>query len=251
MSIDPRPDANDAALGAPLIAAATVIVLRPRPSVRSPGLEILMLQRNRGGNFGGAWVFPGGKIDPGDSPDNDDDPVRADARAASRECLEEASVEVSPGELIRWSHWTPPVRAGVRFSTSFFVAIAPSALHAVTVDGAEIVRYSWMTPAEIFAAHEAGKMELAPPTFITVCQLGDHGTVDSAISAAGQPSVEHFETRIAVTETDVLALYHGDVAYETLDPDSRGHRHRLVMRRAGDERRTVWTYQRDPETRPT
>ncbi len=204
-----------------------------------------MLQRNRGGNFGGAWVFPGGKIDPGDHLGEVNSSVPADARAAARECREEAGIDLRPEVMLRWSHWTPPERAGVRFSTAFFVATASSAEHTVVVDGSEIVRHSWMTAAEVLAMHRRGEMELAPPTFITVCQVAMHRTVDSALETARASKVEHFRTRIAVADDEVMALYHDDVAYETLDLSALGPLHRLTMRRPDANGQTNWEYVRN------
>ena len=49
----------------PAIPAATVVLLRDAPG----GVETLMLRRNSKLAFaGGAWVFPGGRIDPEDYP---------------------------------------------------------------------------------------------------------------------------------------------------------------------------------------
>ena len=48
----------------PAIPAATVILLRDQES----GLEALMVRRSSRLQFGGMWVFPGGRIDPDDHP---------------------------------------------------------------------------------------------------------------------------------------------------------------------------------------
>jgi 8-oxo-dGTP pyrophosphatase MutT (NUDIX family) len=51
--------------------AGTVVLLRPGPA----GLEVLLLQRTQSAAFlGGAYVYPGGMVDPADG----------DARAARR-----------------------------------------------------------------------------------------------------------------------------------------------------------------------
>jgi len=50
----------------PIRPAATVVVLRP--VVAGPGVEVLMVRRNRSIAFmGGAYVFPGGRLDAGDA----------------------------------------------------------------------------------------------------------------------------------------------------------------------------------------
>jgi 8-oxo-dGTP pyrophosphatase MutT (NUDIX family) len=88
--------------------AATVLVLREAPHKGAP--ELFFVKRNAGARFmGGAYVFPGGRLDPHDhdptlpcnlSPTEaarrlgDDDPARALALhvAALRECLEESGI---------------------------------------------------------------------------------------------------------------------------------------------------------------
>jgi 8-oxo-dGTP pyrophosphatase MutT (NUDIX family) len=97
--------------------AATVVVLRDRDA-----LEVLVLRRDDSLGFaGGAWVFPGGRIDPEDhAACADGDLEQAARRAAVREAAEEAGLALDEDRLHRWSHWTPPSRAGRRFTTAFF-----------------------------------------------------------------------------------------------------------------------------------
>ena len=58
---------------APAIPSATVVILRDRPD----GIEVFMVVRHHAIEFAsGALVFPGGKVDPGDS-----DPAWADLAA--------------------------------------------------------------------------------------------------------------------------------------------------------------------------
>ena len=46
--------------------ASTLALLRPRAA-----LEVLLIQRHPGSRFaGGDFVFPGGKVEPGDTPDD-------------------------------------------------------------------------------------------------------------------------------------------------------------------------------------
>ena len=42
-------------------AAATVLLVRNNPS--GEGIEVFMVERASKANFGGAYVFPGGKVD--------------------------------------------------------------------------------------------------------------------------------------------------------------------------------------------
>jgi 8-oxo-dGTP pyrophosphatase MutT (NUDIX family) len=216
-----------------LIPAATVVLVRDA----GPSPEVLMVRRDSRLAFaGGMWVFPGGRIDPEDFSGDPDDLAAAEARAAAREAAEEVGLDVDPAALVRWSHWTPPDHGqSHRFSTAFFVGPAPTG--EVVVDGGEIRDHRWVSPAGALALHRQGEIELAPPTFITLVQLGE--APDLAGLLAGRAAVEHFATRIAGVGDDLVALYHGDAGYESGDPHAAGPRHRLVMSAGG------WAYLRD------
>src|ERR1700739_289163 len=84
--------------------AATVILLRGGAS----GLEVLLAQRNPGARFmGGAWVFPGGAVNPGDG--GGPSGLRA---AAVRELAEETGIALDdPGRLVAFSRWITPAPA--------------------------------------------------------------------------------------------------------------------------------------------
>ena len=107
----PAPDAR------PPRAAATLVVVRDA----QPGIEVLLSRRaERGDHNSGAWVFPGGIVDPGDRASHDCcagiDDAAASARlgvaaggldyyiAAVRECFEESGLLFATdagGELVR------------------------------------------------------------------------------------------------------------------------------------------------------
>ncbi|NNL87226.1 MAG: NUDIX domain-containing protein, partial [Myxococcales bacterium] len=72
-----------------IFPAATVLLVRDA----NPGLEVLYVQRNAALSFhGGAWVYPGGRIDEADFGDDASDLEAAARRAAVREAEEEAGV---------------------------------------------------------------------------------------------------------------------------------------------------------------
>lgn len=223
---------------APLIPAATVVVLRDHAD---GGVEVLMLRRNSKLEFaGGMWVFPGGRVDDGDRAGLDgDDEVGAARRAAVREAQEEAGIVVGGDELVWFSHWTPPPISPKRFGTWFFATPTPSDDPLITIDGGEIHDHAWMRPTDAMARRDAHEIELSPPTWITLEELARHPDVASALQAFRDRGPEFFATRIAVQDDEVLALYDGDVAYEGGDPASSGGRHRLAMADSG------WRYERD------
>lgn len=222
--------------GSPLIPAATVVLLREGPS----GTETLMLEKNRGQAFGGMWVFPGGKVDEGDVEAGDTE-LDSARRAAVREAAEETGLILPAEELVPFSHWVPPLEAPRRFSTWFFVAELPEGLADVVVDGGEIGDHVWTTVADVMARHEAGEVELAPPTWISLWWLGQHGSADAALDAARElgeiPS--HF-THVHVVDGVLVTVWEPDAGYESGDLDAPGPRNRLFM-----PDRRAWTYERN------
>ena len=223
--------------GPEAVPAATVVLARQH-ELGHP--EVLMLHRDSRLSFaGGMWVFPGGRVDPGDHVD-DPDAGRslrlAEERAAIREAFEESGLELTVGDLIRYSHWTPPPQAHKRFSTAFFVAPAPKG--DVTIDDGEIRDHRWVSPTEALASHQRNEIELAPPTFITLTYLSAAGSLDELLQVARRGPIEHFTTQIVDIDGQIAALYHGDVGYDGADPGAEGPRHRLWLDPAG------WRYER-------
>ncbi|MEX2293780.1 MAG: NUDIX hydrolase [Acidimicrobiales bacterium] len=218
----------------PATPAATVILLRDS----SAGVETLMLHRTSKVAFGGMWVFPGGRVDEGDSLPEDPDDQHSARRAAVREAAEECSLLVDPSELVAFSHWTPPPDTPRRYATWFFVARASTG--EVLVDGGEIRDHAWLTPQEVLDRRARGEVDLAPPTFVTLSDLAAQSSVEAALaSAARRDPVPRYETRWGAVDGGVVALWHGDAGYESNDPEASGPRHRLWMRADG------WVLERD------
>jgi len=213
----------------PAIPAATVVLLRDGPD----GLETLMLRRNSKLAFaGGAWVFPGGRIDPEDYPEGaistDDAAVAVAARtAAVREAMEEAGLVVDPEGLVWFAHWTPGPLAARRFATWFFMARAPEG--AVTIDDGEIHEHLWIHPAEAMARRDAGEIELIPPTWMTLRLLAEEPTVDALLEAARAREPQIYVTHIARVDGGIASIWQGDAAYDDGDTTKPGPRNRLLM----------------------
>jgi len=166
--------------GADAKPAATLVVLRDS----ADGLETLLLKRSSKLAFhGGAWVFPGGRIDDDDWHEGDDI-LRAAARAAVREATEEAGIEVDVETLVHLSNWTTPAISPKRFATWFFAAPAHAEIAEAVADGVESDAVRWFRPAEALAARAAGEIELAPPQYVTLLWLGEYPTVDAAMGEA-------------------------------------------------------------------
>jgi 8-oxo-dGTP pyrophosphatase MutT (NUDIX family) len=207
------------------IPAATVVLARDS----AEGIEVLMLRRSSRGAFGGMWVFPGGRVENEDlDPDDPGDELGTARRAAVREAKEEADVVVDGDALVIFSHWLPPPVAPKRFSTWFFLAPAPEAIE-VAVDNQEIRDHEWLRPAEAIARRDAGEIELAPPTWVTLWRLSGVDTVDEAVALARRSEPQRFETHIYFPDGVPVAVWHDDVAYDSGDLHLDGARHRLWM----------------------
>jgi 8-oxo-dGTP pyrophosphatase MutT (NUDIX family) len=214
--------------GTPPVAAATVILVRDGET----GLETLMLRRNSKIAFGGMWVFPGGRVDPEDAAAAAGDDDLSIARyAAVREAQEESGLELAEDGLLPYSHWTPPPITPKRFLTWFFLAAAPAG--EIVVDGGEIHEHAWQRPIDALGQRDAGEIELAPPTWVTLYELARHDAVADALDAARGREPERFETHIAVEEGGPTAMWHGDAGWDASDASLEGPRHRLCMHGGG------------------
>ncbi len=182
--------------------ASSLILLRDAAS----GPEVLLVQRNPEQRFmGGAWVFPGGALDDGDSDER---------HTAIRELAEEAGIELAAGsELARYSRWITPAQVKVRFDTHFFVARAPDGAEAV-VDGSECVDARWLRPG---AALEAGRSEellLVFPTVKHLEQLAEHADVEAAMAAARGRKVQPVEPRVLIDGGVANVVLPGEPGYD-------------------------------------
>lgn len=131
----------------PAIAAATVVLLREIAS----GFEVLLLERHGATAFaGGAMVFPGGRVDPGDAAAGAGfaglEPVDAAARvAAARETFEEADILLSTGPVLAAgirADWRARLNAG---STGYAAFLAATAHR---FDAAALIPFArWVPPA--------------------------------------------------------------------------------------------------------
>ncbi|MEI9928237.1 MAG: NUDIX domain-containing protein [Sphingomonas sp.] len=200
------------------IPAATVIVMR---EARGGSPELLMVERAAAMRFaGGALVFPGGRIDPGDralAVRLGADPEDLAARiAAIRETLEEAGVAVgvdldhaaiadvrqalhagaalaglldsagaslAPDALVPFARWLPLGMRHRIFDTRFYLARARSDAHTI-VDGSENVRAFWATARDVLAEADAGRASVIFPTRRNLERLATFGSFDEAVANA-------------------------------------------------------------------
>jgi len=213
--------------------AATVVLIRDGAG----DCEVLLVRRNAQLSFhGGAWVFPGGRVDAIDYDGDRADAVAAARRAAVREAHEEAGLALEPRDLVLVSRWVTPVQLPKRFDTWFFAGLGSDA--PVAIDGGEIHDHRWITTSAALAAQRSGEIELPPPTFVTITALAPYRRAQDALAALARSEAEVFEPRLLPVEGGAVTLYAGDAGYDESQIESSGRRHRLWMLENG------WRYER-------
>lgn len=216
--------------------AATLILLRD--DVTSGALQALMVRRSASLSFyGGAWAFPGGRVDPEDCAAGESlDTLAAVQRAAVRELREEVAMTIAPEQLTLMSVWTTPIVRAKRFKTWFFVAAIDD--HEARVDGSEIDAHQWLSFDDAFAAQRAQQMELPPPTFVTLTELSQFRRANEAIAALQARQPLHYFPKLVPIEGGICSLYDRDAGYADEDLNRAGTRDRLWCVTSG------WRYER-------
>lgn len=223
---------NDEVVTTPPRDSASVLLLRETRG--GTGVEILMVRRSqRSEVLGGAYVFPGGKVETTDAqvvrdaavmerlyerlgePALGREMAAAMFAAAARETVEECSVTVGVTELVPFSRWITPRMPSVqrrRFDTRFFVAPLPEGEKAVH-DNHEAIESTWFSPRAALERYWAGDIDLAPPQIMSLAQLARYGNLSEAIEMIGRRPPPLIEPE-AVRASDVRAVaYPGDPAH--------------------------------------
>ena len=209
------------------IPAATLVIFREHAG----GLpELLMVERAKAMVFaGGAMVFPGGRIDPGDyalaaiTPGDPDD--LAARIAAVRETIEEAGLPIGlypmpdanafsalrralhDGEpfgaamaaagtalvldaLVPFARWRP-AHAHMRiFDTRFYLARLPADAPRASVDATENVRLVWATAQSVLDDADAGKLQIIYPTRRNLERLAQFASFDEAVADSARYPIQ-------------------------------------------------------------
>lgn len=186
--------------------AATVLLLRGG----SEALEVLLVRRTPRARFmAGAWVFPGGAVDPGDGEGQAG--LRA---AAAREVAEEAGIVLAPdAELVAFSNWVTPARARIRFDTWFYLAEMPHG-QAPEVDGREIVEARWLTPDAALRAAARDELTVVFPTRKQLERLARFASAGEALARTRGREIEPVEPRVVGSGEQARIVLPGEPCYD-------------------------------------
>ncbi|WP_375392557.1 NUDIX domain-containing protein [uncultured Sphingomonas sp.] len=204
------------------IPAATLVIFRDAAGGGAP--ELLLVERAKAMAFaGGALVFPGGRVDPGDRTlaetlggDADETAHRI---AAVRETIEEVGLPIgiarppTPaalatlraalhggaafGEalaadgtalaldgLVPFARWRPAHPDMRIFDTRFYLAPLPAGAPDATVDRTENTRLTWATAAQVLGDADAGRATIIYPTRRNLERLALFGSFAEAAAHA-------------------------------------------------------------------
>ncbi len=205
----------------PAIPAATLVVFR---DAGDGPPELLFVERAKAMAFaGGALVFPGGRVDPGDhalaAVLGTGDAESAARIAAVRETIEEAGLPIglspmpSPTAFARmraalhagtafgealtdaavgldldaleyFARWRPAHAHARIFDTRFYLARLPAGAPEAQVDATENVRLFWATAADVLAEADAGRATIIFPTRRNLERLAQFADFAAAVEHA-------------------------------------------------------------------
>ncbi len=232
--------------------SATVLLLRER----NHGVEVLMVKRGEGGDFGSALVFPGGKMDAGDRDEawlelvggarGLDAEQRGLRIAGWREVFEETGLlpvacaaGLAPGErgggfvaLVRrsgarlpldqmqpFARWITPRFAARRFDTHFFLCGLDD---EAVCDGFETVSAEWVRPADAIAMGAAGERKLLFPTRSQLRRLLEVNSIEEAFAVATAQPVTPIEPRRERRAEGVFVTIPPDAGYAVFEEALEG-----------------------------
>jgi 8-oxo-dGTP pyrophosphatase MutT (NUDIX family) len=147
------------------------------------------------------------------------DPAWADRRRALEERRTSLSALLAAHDLALradllapWAHWITPPPSPRRYDTRFFVAAVPAGQAPAHVSG-EAAAAGWTPVATALADHAAGRLEMMPPTQVTLTELAAHRTVAEVLAAAPDRDIHPITPRLVRRDGRVFAVLPGEEGY--------------------------------------
>jgi 8-oxo-dGTP pyrophosphatase MutT (NUDIX family) len=211
--------------------ASTIVVMRE--SASNP-FEVLMVRRHDNVAFmGGAYVFPGGRVDDEDvaraaregdrlpgtaSRFADLTPLQdfAHRLAGSRELLEEVGLTIPPHALEPFAHWVTPEVETRRYDARFFVTRMPDQQTPVH-DAHETTEFAWYAPRAALDRCRAGAILLPPPTWTTLKALERFDSASRVLEWARTVRIFRIQPALLRSEDETLLTLPGDPTHPPID----------------------------------
>ena len=114
-------------------------------------------------------------------------------------------------DLLRpWAHWITPEFEPRRYDTRFFLAALPTGQVTRDVSG-EADSVAWLSPQAAIAAVDRGEMAMLPPTYVTLRELTQHGTVHDALAAADARVISPVLPAVRLVDGEGVLTLPGDL----------------------------------------
>jgi 8-oxo-dGTP pyrophosphatase MutT (NUDIX family) len=215
--------------------------------------EVLMVRRGSTAKFmAGAWVFPGGVVDPGDHHDAAVATIEGLSEpelgpwlaAAFREVVEETGVwltsppfaeDLRDGDVFAtvrsrgltfagdrtayFANWITPTMIPVRFDARFFVAAIAEVVVPIP-DRREVDAAEFVSPAEALRRADSGEWLVPFPTQRTLHQLAGFSSVGAMFEEWRNTEVVAVQPRMRVAADGALEVVMPDeIGFDDLDDE--------------------------------
>jgi 8-oxo-dGTP pyrophosphatase MutT (NUDIX family) len=135
-----------------------------------------------------------------------------DREVSLAQFLSEAGLVLRTDLLRPWANWVTPEAEPRRYDTRFFLAVLPAGQDA---DGqtSEADQVGWQRPQDAIEDWKEGRSGLLPPTWMTLAELCDAGTVENAMAL--ERATEKIIPKVIRRGGTLYAVLPSDPAYDT------------------------------------